>query len=93
MCKKKDYCNREVDSCINQEVKILKDRGFKTISSCCGHKKYPKTIIIRKINNIVFEWFSGRILKNYNPKFDKRHNTYYKKDKEGFYYIPEIIGE
>lgn len=91
MCQKLSYCNRKIDSCIQNEVEKINRTGFNSISSCCGHKKYEKTIVIRRKNNSVIEFFTGIILKPYNPKFDKRHNIYYKKDKQGFYFIPELV--
>lgn len=91
MCKKLQYCNRQVDFCIKSLVNDLQTQGFDTILSCCGHGKYEPTIVIRNNDNSVFDFFTKKLLNNYNPNFDKRHNTYYKKDSDGYYFIPEIF--
>lgn len=91
MCEKLKYCNRNIDSCLVEQIEIMQELGAKTISSCCGHDKYPPTIVIKRKDNSCYEHYSNTILKNYNPKFDKRHNSYYKKDKDGIYFIPELV--
>ena len=58
--------------------------NFKTVACCCGHGKYNPTIIIKDKKGNIFEFFSRK-------KLDfKKRNRYYKKDINGFYYIPEI---
>lgn len=91
MCEKVKGCNRQIDLCLREKIIFFNKQGLKTISSCCGHGKYEPTIIIRRKDNIVYEFFTRIQLRNYNPKKDKRHNSYYKKDSEGIYYIPEVI--
>ena len=90
MCKKLPYCARKIDPCLLDKIKRLRRDGFNTISSCCGHGKYRPTVVVREHDNHVYELYSGITLNAYNPKFDKRHNTYYKRDNEGYYYIPEV---
>jgi hypothetical protein len=93
MCQKKSYCNREIDECIRKSVEEInndKFERFQTRLSCCGHGKYTKTIIVKnKRSQHVFEWFSGIPLENYyrNGKLRKK---WYKKDEEGYYYLPEV---
>ena len=91
MCPKLPYCARNIDPCILRKIRNLQKNGLNTILSCCGHNKYQETIIIKNEDNSVFEFNSGRFLKDYNPNFDKRHNHYYKKDAENHYFIPDII--
>ena len=75
-----------VDSCLRHFMEVLRNKGIKTVACCCGHGKYPLTVIC-KDNNIVtsqyYELISGVRI--------KRTRNFYKKDKEGFYYIPEVI--
>lgn len=87
MCEKKPYCNREIDACLKKTVKrINKYSQYKTLLCCCGHEKYNPTIIIQhKQTKDIFELFTKLPL-----PFRKR-KRYYRKDKEGFYFIPEII--
>lgn len=91
MCQKKSYCNREIDKCIQSDIVYINKAGFKTVLSCCGHGKYFTTIVIRRKDNTCFEFLTDTPLNNYNLKKDKRHNTYYKKDSEGYYFIPEAV--
>jgi len=75
-----DPCMKDYIGMINR---ILKPR-YETKSCCCGHGKYPKTIVIglkRKGVN-CFELFTGKLI--------TRNKRFYKKDKEGYYYLPEI---
>ena len=65
-------------------ISYLNTRGIKTLASCCGHWKYPKTIIVEhNTNNQPIDIFS--------LIFIPRKNKFYKKDNEGFYYIPEVL--
>lgn len=88
MCDKKPYCNPRIDTCLIEIVKMInQDKNLKTILSCCGHEKYPKTIIVlNRETNKVFEWFSKFKLSD----GIRKPKRYYKKDSEGYYYIPEI---
>ena len=86
---------REIDPCLEEELKKLENtfprfkEKFKMIMSCCGHYKYSKTLILQNRGSKVhFEWFSGIRLSG-----TKRSDTrapFYRRDKEGYYYIPEI---
>lgn len=84
---------REVDPCLVDEINKLKtvkwNKKFQSIMSCCGHNRYSKTLIVmNRGSGYVFEWFSGISLIR-----SKRRNSrapYYKRDKEGYYYIPEV---
>jgi len=66
---------------------INKSPDYKVILCCCGHEKYPPSIIVRNKRNRfkVFELFT-KIELGY-----RKGKRYYKKDKEGYYFIPEII--
>jgi len=72
----------KVDDCIVDEIYKWMNFGFVTLGSCCGHGKYPKTIVV-KDNRMGLEVFSGKII--------PRKKRFYRKDKNGFYYIPEAI--
>jgi len=87
MCNKLPYCNPRIDDCLKEEIKFINQNGLKTLSSCCGHHIYPKTIVVQDSNDMIFEFFSGIILNK------KKRNRYYKKDTEGYYYIPEILSK
>ena len=40
----------------------MKFMGAQTLGSCCGHGKYPKTLIVRNCNGNIVESLSGTII-------------------------------
>jgi len=65
---------------------LLRDTGFETLSCCCGHGKYPMTIVMghKKIKDLFpFDLFTGKAI--------PRKRRFYKRDSEGYYYIPETL--
>lgn len=82
MCKKHDP--RVMDRCMRKLIEWLNGSGYKTVLSCCGHGKYPMTIIIDFNEFCYQEILSGVI-------FDKPRRKFYKRDKQGYYFIPEIM--
>jgi len=85
MCEKLPYCNPRIDKCLIPIIDDLnKSRKIKTIASCCGHGKYKSTIVVKERKGKISEYYSGKLL---TPK---KRNRYYKKDKNGFYFIPEL---
>jgi len=88
MCKKTNYKtpNPRIDKCIRPLIKWLLKSDFSPVASCCGHGKYPLTVVVRWIENgklTYYELFS-------NTKIP-RTRRFYKRDAEGYYYIPEVI--
>ncbi len=88
MCKLRKYkntSNTRIDECMRNFVNFLKKScGVKVVACCCGHQKYPMTTIARFNNEFVpyVEIVSGMSI--------PRSRNFYKKDKEGYYYIPEV---
>jgi len=64
---------------------IFKHCGFKILACCCGHGKYPMTIVYEIPKRAKFELFSGKVI--------PRKKRFYIKDKQGYYYIPETLGK
>ena len=70
-------------------------KTFKIVACCCGHQeefkgKYPMTIVCeyydRKSGHQTFiEFISGKEI--------PRTRRFYKRDKQGVYYIPEVVNE
>ena len=85
MCNKLAYCNPRFDKCLIPTINNLNKSDLKTLASCCGHRKYKTTIVVKDKAGKIFEFYSGIILGS------KKRNRYYKKDNNGFYYIPELI--
>jgi hypothetical protein len=92
MCTKQKKCNREIDDCLQVQVKIINFfPQFTTLLSCCGHSKYKPTIVTKNnITNEVYEWYSGITLSS-KTKNNKTRKRFYQKDKEGIYFLPEIL--
>ena len=86
MCKKTQfkYCPSKIDECMKEEIEALNKAGIETLSCCCGHKKYPKTIVVKHSGTkMPFEYFSKQYI--------LRKRKFYKRDKEGYYFIPEVV--
>jgi hypothetical protein len=89
MCKFKDNGEHSrIDECIEillTNLYFLYEKTNKeVVASCCGHKKYPMTIIIKnKKTGHIYDMVSNITI--------PRKRNFYKKDKQGYYYIPEII--
>ena len=73
--------HRKIDNCLSMVIAILNNNGIKTLASCCGHGKYSCTIVA-EIKGFPVEIFSGRII--------PRKNKFYRKDSNGYFYIPEV---
>ncbi len=86
MCEFNPYNDsRRIDPCMKRLIPLMNlylKKGYKTVACCCGHEKYPKTLLV-ECNGVVIDWFSGKII--------PRKKKFYKKDSEGFYYIPETL--
>ena len=71
-----------IDPCMKQFIKFINYHGIKTLACCCGHNKYPMTIVA-DTGGFARELFSNKII--------PRKKRFYKRDKQGYYYIPESI--
>ena len=76
---------RYVDKCMAEKIlwHNSKDGKCRTLACCCGHGKYPQTIIVQIEGSLPFEIFS--------QKFIPRKRNFYRRDEDGYYYIPETI--
>lgn len=88
MCEKTNYkgtSNTQIDKCMRELIKYLRSCGIKTVSCCCGHGKYPMTIVVKHYDCrwLGRDIFSGKVI--------PRSRNFYKRDGEGYYYIPETI--
>jgi len=88
MCKKTNYRipNPRIDKCMRNVIEVLQLHDMKTVACCCGHghKDYPMTIVVRSLGS-YYELFSGKHI--------PRKRNFYKRDKQGYYYIPEVTNE
>lgn len=86
MCKKTKGLHNRIDKCMKNLIKFLNRIDIETYGSCCGHGKYPMTIVsMGHLNGEehYYELLSGIDI--------PRTRKFYKKDKNGYYYIPEVI--
>lgn len=91
ICQKLPYCARRIDPCIKDFVEMLNFiHQYRTLLSCCGHSKYKKSIVVfDRLSHNVFEYYSGIILSH----GIRKRKRYYKKDDQGYYYIPELTSK
>lgn len=84
MCNKTQfkYCPSEIDECMKNLIDFLKLNDVITLGCCCGHGKYPMTIIC--------DW-GGTMFEIISYTEIPRKKKFYKKDEEGYYYIPEVV--
>lgn len=86
MCDKIEYGTFRIDPCLEKKIEMINSiSGVKTLASCCGHGKYSPSIIIKNDFGIVFDFYTLKEIP------EKKRNRYYRKDNQGFYYIPELI--
>lgn len=85
MCKKTNYksSNTHIDKCIRSLVNFLSGNHWLTVASCCGHGKYPVTVVIKYDEYTYKEVFTFTVI--------PRTRRFYKRDSEGYYFIPELV--
>ena len=72
-----------MDKCMIQEIDILGGcHKLNTLACCCGHGKYKQTIVCKCRDGTIIETVSG-------IKLDRK-KRFYRKDKDGFFFIPEV---
>ncbi len=92
MCELKRYgktSNTQIDRCMKSLIKFLEKQRYNVVACCCGHAKYPITVVVRTVTlcgkHIFEELFTGVTI--------PRTRRFYKRDIEGYYYIPETISK
>jgi hypothetical protein len=91
MCRKIIYktSHKQIDECIRPLIKFLNDCDYTTVASCCGHGRYPITVVVDEsypgIKPVFIELFSGKTI--------PRTRRFYSRDSKGFYFIKEVSKE
>lgn len=89
MCKKLKGIYNRIDKCMRDYIKFLVKMNLIPRACCCGHGKYPRSVIIERTNVMGevtnYELLSGKII--------PRKRNFYKKDEWGYYFIPETLKE
>ena len=75
---------RRMDPCMTNLIRILNEKGMRTRRCCCGHGKYNMTIVVFEDDLKVYREIISNIV-------IPRKKRFYKKDKQGYYYIPEVL--
>lgn len=89
MCKKGNPSR--IDKCMRgliHRLNRLIDSGHKIRACCCGHGKYPMTIVIESDETYYshfYDLISGKTI--------QRTRRFYQRDKQGRFYIPETVEE
>ena len=85
MCKKLKGIHNRIDKCMKPLIAFLKREGYDTRGCCCGHGKYPMTVLATHplLKGQGVELLSGTLI--------QRKRIFYKRDKQGYYFIPEVI--
>jgi len=81
-----DKCMKQMIADINVYLDATKERTI--VGCCCGHGRFPMTIVMRDNKqkpgqSPVWELFS-------KVRIPRTRNIY-RKDDEGYYYIPEVM--
>lgn len=75
---------KKVDRCLpNLLCFINGNTSFRTLGSCCGHGRYPMSIVCKSPFGHIEDICSGIII--------PRTKRFYVKDKDGYYYIHEVV--
>jgi hypothetical protein len=78
-----------IDPCMRHLIKELNKlfpEHIKIIAGCCGHTKYPMTIVVRNKS-----FYGANTWDLVSGKNIPRKRKFYKRDKNGRYYIPEVV--
>lgn len=73
---------RRIDPCMRGLIKALQREGINTIGCCCGHGKYPMSIVV-KYSDCICEYITFKKI--------WRKKRFYRRDEDGYYYIPEVV--
>ena len=76
---------RFIDPCMKELIENLNLYTTLNLKACCcGHFRYPMTLLI-KFGDEIIDLFTGKVI--------PRKKRFYKKDKQGYYFIPEVSKE
>ena len=71
-----------LDKCMAHLIFTLSLHGIHTLGCCCGHDKYPMTVVIND-DGVIKDLISGQVI--------PRTKRFYARDKKGDLYIPEVL--
>jgi len=93
MCKfNRTSGDTRIDPCMRKIVKFINDEtSYNTKMCCCGHGKYPPSLIV--VNTKIAAFYSNPLEIFSNHSFKHGQKRFYKRDKKGVYFIPEVHDE
>jgi len=83
-CRKVDFCMQKICEFVGTLSNLNTKGRLKIVASCCGHGKYPPSIIVRNHLGHTWDLITNIVIRD-------RKKRFYKKDKQGYYYIPEVL--
>jgi len=85
MCELNKWGTTRIDPCMRPIISVLNQyTSLKILGCCCGHDKYDMTIVVEgELMGNRYELFSGADV--------PRIKRFYRRDEEGYYYIPEVL--
>jgi len=82
---------RRMDKCMKKLTDFINTHpNVKTLACCCGHGKYDMSIIVKHKTGMDGNWV-WKIMDMISGIEIPRKKRFYKRDKQGYYYIPEVI--
>ena len=82
-CNKKHANTNVMDNCMERICWLIEHKtDYLPLASCCGHGKYPITVVVSDRRGKILEYFSMIEI--------PRKRKFYKKDEFGLFYIPEL---
>ncbi len=75
---------RKIDDCMQRVITFLNSNGIRTVACCCGHGKYPPTIVTETEHMGIF-------LEIFSDVYLERKKRFYVSDGAGLFYIPETL--
>lgn len=85
--------NKRIDPCMRNVIRNLKTMfsdEYEVVASCCGHGRYPMTIVVKQHG---FLPFTANFFELFSNKTITRKRKFYKKDGHGMFFIPEVSRE
>lgn len=92
MCELKKYhntSNTQIDKCMRDFIKWLSEK-HRIVACCCGHNKYPMSVVVKegRLDDNAKHYFV--YLEIFSQIEIPRKKNFYKRDKQGYYFIPEV---
>jgi hypothetical protein len=85
MCQWCKSGNQRIDPCMREKIKEMQVIGYDILACCCGHGKYPQTVVFLDTDEIIKAEVGNKWV-----TIPSRKKRFYKRDSNGFFFIPEV---